>query len=276
MYRFLRFPNFRCKAVTLSYDDGLVFDRRLINILDEYGLKCTFNLNSESYPKEKGICLRLTKDEATELFLNSPHEVAIHGANHISLATVGPEAVMRDVIIDRQNLEKQFGRIIKGLAYASGSFNDDVVEVLKNCGINYARTIISSNKFNLPIDWLRLMPTCRHCADNFDALTDEFLSLEEGNPNHNNPPKLFYLWGHTFEFNDSNNWEVIENFAKKVGNRNDIWYCTNGELYDYVKAYKQLEYSFDGTILKNGTDTDVYLCYYGQRILIKAGEILRF
>ena len=36
MYRFLRFPNFKFKAVTLSYDDCVVFDRKLIEILDKY------------------------------------------------------------------------------------------------------------------------------------------------------------------------------------------------------------------------------------------------
>ena len=56
MYRFLRFPDFRYKAVTLSYDDGVVFDKKLIQILDEYGLKCTFNLNSERYAKEPSPC----------------------------------------------------------------------------------------------------------------------------------------------------------------------------------------------------------------------------
>ena len=35
------------KAVTFSYDDGVSQDVRLIALLDKYGLKATFNLNSE-------------------------------------------------------------------------------------------------------------------------------------------------------------------------------------------------------------------------------------
>ena len=38
--------NGKMKAITLSFDDGVTQDRRLIEILDRYGLKCTFNLNS--------------------------------------------------------------------------------------------------------------------------------------------------------------------------------------------------------------------------------------
>ena len=274
MYAFLRFPEWKYKAVTLSYDDGVIFDKKLIEIMNKYGLKCTFNINSELFAEETGGT-RMTKDEATELYFNSPHEVAVHGAKHVALAEVSSEAATRDVIVDRENLEKQFGRIIKGMAYAYGSYNDTVVEILKNCGIQYARTTVFTNKFELPIDWLRLSPTCHHTADNLDALTDEFLHLKEGGCFWRNSPKLFYLWGHSYEFNDNNNWEIIENFAKKVGNREDIWYCTNGELYDYVKAYEKLEYSVDGKLIKNVTDTDIYLCYYGKNTFIKAGTITR-
>ena len=35
------------KAVTFSFDDGVTQDIRLIEILNRYGLRGTFNLNSE-------------------------------------------------------------------------------------------------------------------------------------------------------------------------------------------------------------------------------------
>ena len=35
------------KAVTFSYDDGVTQDIRLVEIFNRYGLKSTFNLNSE-------------------------------------------------------------------------------------------------------------------------------------------------------------------------------------------------------------------------------------
>ena len=42
----LRYPGGRCKALTLSYDDGVQTDVRLIEIMKKNGLKGTFNLNS--------------------------------------------------------------------------------------------------------------------------------------------------------------------------------------------------------------------------------------
>ena len=269
MYRFLRFPDYKYKAVTLSCDDDTVHNRRLISVLDEYGLKCTFNLNSEMYAKESGGRI-LTEDEATNLFKNSPHEVAIHGAKHRSLAEVPAEAAIRDIIVDRENLEKQFGRIVKGMAYANGSYDDNVVEILKYCGISYARTCVATNKFDIPTDWLRMPTTCHHTAKNLDELTDKFLLEKEVDYYWANSPKLFYMWGHAYEFNDNDNWEIIENFAKKIGKRDDIWYCTNGELYDYCKAYERLEYSVDGKIIRNPTNKDIYLSYYNKNVLVKA------
>ena len=35
------------KAITFSYDDGVTQDIQLIELLNKYNLKCTFNLNSE-------------------------------------------------------------------------------------------------------------------------------------------------------------------------------------------------------------------------------------
>ena len=60
-YEFLRFPEFKLKAITLSYDDGVIFDEKLISILDKHGLKCTFNLDSGLFGVE--VHRRLTEKQ---------------------------------------------------------------------------------------------------------------------------------------------------------------------------------------------------------------------
>ena len=40
------FPDGKRKAFTVSYDDGWPQDRRLIGLMNKYGIKGTFNLNS--------------------------------------------------------------------------------------------------------------------------------------------------------------------------------------------------------------------------------------
>ena len=259
-YAFLIFPNFKDKCVTLSYDDGLIYDKKLIEILDKYGLKCTFNLNSEEFASKEGV-RHLTKEEAIKLYKNSAHEIAVHGAHYISLSAVSSDMGTIDIIEDRKNLENMFGRIIKGMAYANGSFDENSVQMLKNCGIKYARTCLQTGKFDIPTDWLTLLTTCHHANPELNKYLDDFL-CDKKNPNFwRNCPKLFYLWGHSYEFNDNNNWEIIENFAKKVGKREDIWYATNGEVYDYIKVFESLEYSVDGSIIKNNSCFDIYMLF---------------
>ena len=48
----MRFPGGLGKAFTMSYDDGVEQDIRLIQIMRENGVKGTFNLNSGLYAPE--------------------------------------------------------------------------------------------------------------------------------------------------------------------------------------------------------------------------------
>lgn len=271
-YSTMRFPGFKYKALTLSYDDDVIFDKKLMEILDKHGLKCTFNLNSGLFAEKSGN-RRMTEAEAKELFSESRHEIAVHGVKHLSLSEFDKSVGAQDVLLDRINLERLFGRVVKGMAYANGSYSDEVVEMLKTCGIDYARTVVSTHRFDIPEDWLRLPATCHHNDEELEKLADEFLKdyPENGHYLHKQP-KLFYLWGHAYEFNDNNNWEIIEKFAEKVGDRDDVWYATNGEIFDYVKAYDGLIFSVSGNIVKNPSSIDVYTNLNGEKTLIRSGE----
>ena len=274
--RFLLFPGFRNKAVTLSYDDGVAQDKRLIAIMQKYGLKGTFNVNGGLFGStptaDKG---RMTEREAVELYTSSGNEVAIHGYLHLSLAEVDGAAAVNDVIEDRKKLEKLFGRVVKGMAYPNGSVSDGVVEILKNCGVQYSRTTVSTEKFDIPTDWLRLPATCHHANPKLMELAKQFAEGEESRYYWMRKPRLFYLWGHSYEFDGNtqyNNWERIEEFCKYIGGREDVWYATNGEIYAYVQAYDRLEFSADGNFVFNPSATDVYLDHYGREVVAKAGE----
>ena len=268
-YTLMRFPGWKNKAVTLSYDDGTNHDKRLVEILNRYGLKCTFNLNAGHLGKP----WYMSEEDALALLKDSSHEVAAHGYNHLSLAEVDSAAAVNDVIEDRKALEKLFGRVIKGMAYANGSYDDKTVEILKQCGISYARTTVSSGNFNKSDDWLRMSATCHHKNPQLMELAKKFVEGEEPSYFWSKNPKLFYLWGHSFEFANDGNWEVIEEFAKYIGGREEIWYATNGEIYDYAKAFERLEFSVDGKYVYNPSAMDVFfMTLDGKKVCVKAGE----
>lgn len=269
----MRFPDFKEKAVTLSYDDGVAQDKRLIAIMQKYGIKGTFNVNSGMFGKTptefKG---RMTAEEAYKLYVESGNEVAVHGYKHRSLAEVDSAFALDDILSDRKALEKLFGKLVKGMAYANGSYNDEVVEQLKMSGIHYSRTTVSTEKFDIPTDWLRLSATCHHNNPRLMELAKEFVEGAQSPYFWWKRPRLFYLWGHSYEFDNNDNWNVIEEFCEYVGGREDIWYATNGEIYDYVQAFDRLEFSADGELVYNPSAIDVYLDHLNGRFIVKAGQ----
>lgn len=269
----MRFPGGKAKALTLSYDDGVEQDIRLIEIMRQSGLKGTFNINSGLYAKEGTVYpeghihRRMTRKQCIELYRENGMEVAVHGLTHPFLYRLSENQSSYEVIQDRMNLENEFDTIVRGMAYPFGPCNDKLVEVLKSCGIAYSRTTVTTEKFDIPTDWLRLSATCHHNNPRLMELAHQFVELSE-----DQTPALFYLWGHSFEFEQDDNWNVIEEFAKYLGNREDIWYATNIEVYDYVTAYQQLIFSTDGMRIYNPTAFTVYLLVDGVSVRVKPGE----
>ena len=83
---------------------------------------------------------------------------------------------------------------------------------------------------------------------------------------------MFYLWGHSYEFDDNDNWDIIETFCKKIGGREDIWYATNIEIYDYVQAYESLVYSASADLVYNPSAVPVWINYNESVVKIEAGS----
>ncbi len=270
----LRFPGGKNRAVTLSYDDGVEQDIRLIQIMKEHGLKGTFNLNSGRYRPENEVSdpqhfhRTLSRSEAQRLYHDSGMEIAVHSVNHPWLDDLPPNICAWEVLQDRINLERDFGCIVQGMAYPYGRYNDQVIETLRQCGIVYARTVQSTERFDIPKDWLRLPATCHHNHPELMRLAGDFLKNEEMNK-----AKLFYLWGHSYEFELNNNWNVIEDFADYVGNREDVWYATNMEVYSYVTAFDQLVFSTEGNMVYNPTCQCLYFRILHQDYCVQPGEV---
>ena len=271
------------KVVTLSYDDGVIQDIRLIDIMSKYGLKGTFNLNSGKFNPEENKSVinptgttndKLKLSEALKLYKNSGHEIAVHGFKHLKLNFFTDSEIIYEITSDRINLEKEFNTIVKGMAYAYGTYNDRIIDCLKKCGIVYSRTNLKTESFRLPENWLAWHPTCHHNHPSLMELAKKFIEV----PLREQVCELavFYLWGHSYEFDRDNNWNVIEDFSKYIGKRDDIWYATNKEIYDYVTAYKRLEISMNSKIVYNPTNLTLWTRKSGKVYEIKPGEMVEF
>ena len=223
------------KAITFSYDDGVVQDIRLIELLNKYGLKCTFNLNSELLSK-KGMLIREGKRLAhykihTEdvKHIYEGHEVAVHTLTHPNLTQCDDKEIIRQVETDRLNLSQLVGYEVVGMAYPCGGVNNDdrVAGIIKKyTGVKYSRTITTINCFDLQENLYRFNPTAYHLDfENMMQLGREFVELKP------KEPKVFYIWGHSFEMDyGADYWVKLEEFFELISNRDDIFYGTNKEV----------------------------------------------
>lgn len=272
---YMKFKDGKSKVLTLSYDDGMVQDIRLVEILNKYGIRGTFNINTGCYTPEdrvrKEFKGRMKLSEAKELFINSGHEVAVHALTHPCLEKFRADEVIIEILEDRKNIENEYGVLARGMAYPYGTYSDEVIDVLKKCGICYSRTVKDTENFKMPQNWLTLHPTCHHNNSKLMTLAERFIEtpaerIADG--------WMFYLWGHSNEFDNNDNWEVIENFTKYIGGREDIWYATNIEIYDYVKAYENLQTSVDKSMVYNPSVIDVWFCHKNKVYCVKGGQTL--
>ena len=242
MYIKMRFLKGVSKALTLSYDDGATADERFIGIMRKNGLRGTFNLNSSMF---------------------------LYGNDEKEKERVERQMI-HEILDDRERLEKEFTTIIRGMAYPYGSYDDNVLQALKLCGICYSRTVGATGGFGIPQNWLELEATCHHEDSRLWDLTDEFINAKD-----KADPMLFYVWGHSHEFDRRNNWDRFEQFAEKTGNRDDVWYATNIEIYDYVQGFNRLQMSADCKIIHNPNAFTVWFWAYGKNYSIAPGETKR-
>ena len=223
------------KAITFSYDDGVTQDIRLIELLNKYGLKCTFNLNSELL-SNKGMLIRegqrishykVHPQDVKDIY--DGHEVAVHTLTHPNLTQRDDAEVIRQVETDRLNLSRLVGYEVVGMAYPCGGVNNDdrVAELIKkNTGVRYSRTITTTGSFDLQDNLYRFNPTAFHL--NFDELMRLGTSFIELKPE---TPKIFYIWGHSYEMDyGADYWVKLEEFFKLISNKDDIFYGTNKEV----------------------------------------------
>lgn len=227
--------NGKLKAITFSYDDGVTQDVRLIELLNQYGLKCTFNLNSELLGKKGMVCKETQRVAHYKLHpedvkgVYEGHEVAVHTLTHPNLTQVEDAEIIRQVEQDRLNLSELVGYEVVGMAYPCGrpNNNDHVAQIIReNTGIKYCRTLHCTGSFEPQTNLYQFDPTAYHLRfDELMRLGQEFIELDA------KTPQVFYIWGHSYDMDfGADHWTRLEEFFKLISNKSDIFYGTNKEI----------------------------------------------
>ena len=268
------YPDGKYKALIMSYDDGLDDDIALAQLFDRYGIIGTFHLNSglldtktiwnEGKPNEI-LQTYLSQDTLVHVFKN--HEIAVHGTYHKALVGLSDKEILEEINVDIENLTILSDRKISSMAYAFGSTNDHVAEVIRTTTLSNARTVKSSYNFDLPEDYYLWNPTC-HDSEALEYL-EAYLSLDSPNLS------LFYVWGHSWELRDTLRNQNILKFCNEISDRDDIWYTGAGAFADYHASLKALEISTKQMTNPEGNGVVYYRekgqlksLYPGQRLIL--------
>ncbi|MGB8355960.1 MAG: polysaccharide deacetylase family protein [Chthoniobacteraceae bacterium] len=264
------FPLGKRIAVTTSFDDGAVHDRRVVQAFNEWGIKGTFNLNSGTLGRTgvkppDGSKERIDASEVADLY--SGHEVAIHTVTHPWLQRLDRSQIALEVLEDRKALEDLVGYPVRGMAYPFGTYDQRVINILRELGIVYCRTVQNlANCFPAaePLAWA----TTGHQYATGPSIPEQFEKLY-ANKNYSG---VFFPWGHSYEFHDRNDWDSLERIYKPLSGKPDVWYCTNIELFDYEEARQRIAIAANRKTAYNPSAISVTLNVDGRLVEVPPGQ----
>ncbi|MCI8473332.1 MAG: polysaccharide deacetylase family protein [Clostridiales bacterium] len=289
---FMRFPGGKAKAVTFSFDDGVVEDAWMVEMLKKYHMGGTFNINAglcthdptdyekvnSDYLPDKSIQERFTRKEMCRIFEGSGMEIASHGYTHAQLDKIDTAAAMWEICRDRAELEQITGVPVRGFAYPQGGVNDDIVTFLKQCGFLYARHAQSTYAFDMPADPYMIQPTCHFLEEQVSALAKAFVErkITTGVLQKNTEPALFYIWGHSYELRrkGEEDYKKTETLLEYLSGREDVWYPTNLQLFEYKKAFDELVYGIDRTFAQNMSCIPLWVFANGKTVRLDPGAVV--
>lgn len=215
------------KIITFSFDDGTVYDEPLVEMLNKYNLKATFNINTGLVPNvnQNDHTKYLSFEKMRDIYKN--HEIAAHGYKHLWYGKdVTTEEARYDIEKDLSELKRIFpGFNVQGIAYPYGAFNDDVIQIVKECGLKWGRGCHGNSKFESE-NLYTYAPTAHIRDTNLEELIDKFLNLKT------DKTQILFIWGHSYEFRDFNLWDKFDKIFKKLSNKPDVDYLTNSEALD--------------------------------------------
>lgn len=258
------YPGGKRKAFNITYDDGVLQDVRFVELLNRYGLKGTFNLNSQLMAEEftwthpSGMEVRRLSREAV-LGLYDGHEIASHTLTHPYMHELPEWELMRQLGEDKENLERHFSREVKGFAVPFSYYSDLIAACARNCGFEYARMSEFSLSYSPCRDWYYWKTGVYHIMAELVPFAAGFLETEE-------ELAVCQIVGHSYDLDAENLWETMESICASVAAQSDIWFCTNLELVRYLKAMEQ----WDGHV--NRSERELWFDVDGEVRVVAPGE----
>lgn len=231
------YPGGKARAFNITYDDGVLQDIPFVSLLNRYGLKGTFNLNSGLMEQEfawehpSGALIRRLPTAAVSR-LYEGHEVASHTVTHPYMQGLSRDEMMYQLGQDKAALEALTGREIRGFAVPFDWYSDEIAQCAAACGFEYARTSQERYCYTPPGDYFHWTAGAYHIMPGFWLFAERFFQAEE-------ELALCQIVGHSYDLDTERMWQRMEALLKRVAEDPDTLSMTNLELVRYLKAMDQ-------------------------------------
>lgn len=240
------YPNGKQKAFVLTYDDGVLQDVRLVLLLNRYGLRATFNLNSLLMEREfvwhhekLGPVRRLPNSIAAHLYAG--HEVASHSCTHPDLTNMSREGILYELGHDKYLLEQLVGHPVLGFGVPFDFYDGLAVDCVRKLGFVYGRGSEETGSYAPIWDPYRQQAGMFHLSEGLEAFVDGFLQTDEELAN-------CIIVGHSYDLDAENLWETMEDIFARVSSAEDVLSMTHLELVEYQQAMLHAEIVGDTVI----------------------------
>lgn len=199
------------KIFLISFDDGTIWDRQFVALLNKYDMKATFNLNSgledfvwqyeDRFPVRRQVL-------ADTVDLYQGHEVASHSLHHHWLNTLTPPQLSREVGDDCAALKQLFGLEEIGFGVPFTACDGREVNIIRKF-VRYIRLSAFSDNFAPPADPYHI-PI--HALYNQPDIRDRIAAFAESQL----PVSLFVMAGHSYELEVLDHWGYMEELLQYI------------------------------------------------------------
>ena len=264
------YPGGKEKAFNMTYDDGIVQDIEFIEMLNKYGIKATFNLNSGLMFQEFAwfhdcgmVVKRLSPERAKHLY--EGHEIASHTLSHPYMDSLSAEQILHEMVEDRDNLETMFDTKVLGFAVPFDYYSQLIEDCVRIAGFDYARISETSLSYKPCEDYYRWKAGIFHLAPELETFVQGFVDTDE-------ELALCQIVGHSYDLDAVHGWDRMEKLLDLVAAQDNIWFATNIELVRYLQAIRKADVT--GEHIDNQSDMDLWYNIDGKVTVVRSGECI--
>ncbi|SEM60734.1 Polysaccharide deacetylase [Syntrophus gentianae] len=213
--------------VLQCWDDGVVSDVRLADLLRRQRAKATFCLNPGLYQDTRSFgwlaegreIWRLGHAELKSVY--DGFEICCHSMTHPYLTSLTSSQLDWEIKASKDLLEKIFSKHVSGFCYPFNDYNDSVLAAVRAAGYLWARGGKEEAHIFPPADPLAFSPSCHFLDPAFWGKYDRAKERSD----------VFFFWGHSYELHSEDMWIDFERRIEKISSDDAVEWSFVGDLF---------------------------------------------